>query len=352
MGCGGGGSSSSAPLESPADETKVSLEPLFYQQWYVDKNETFYTQNGINSDAHIHPGSLLPQHRGGGIKIAVIDDGLDVGHEELVSSIINTYDIATRSSNVAHTYLNDNHGTAVTGIIVARVNAKGIAGIASNSQIIFLKYKESMSDSETIELLNKAEEFGADIINCSWGTYDVSDAVKDKIVDLANNARAGKGISIVFSCGNDDQYMGNDESAIPEVISVGASDRENLRAWYSNYGENLDVIAPGGYFLGITTLDVMGSSGIASENENYLLYNDVNSFIGTSASAPIVSGVIALMLEENPSLTRVQIENILKSSSDKIGNVSYLDDRNDYYGYGKINLTNIMNSDIMKNSGL
>jgi len=166
--------------------------------------------------------------------------------------------------------------------------------------------------------------------------------VRDKIVDLANNGRGKKGTIIVFSSGNNDRDMGNDESAIPEVIAVGATSKYNLRAYYSNYGANLDVVAPGGYYMGITTLDNMGSDGIASIDEDYILYNDSKSFIGTSASAPIVSGVIALMLEKNPNLTRVDIENILKSSSDKIGSIDYIDGRNNYYGYGKINLSNIM----------
>ena len=316
-------------------------EPYYYQQWYLNWNKVFYTQNNIDKNAHIHPSGVLNQYGGEGIKIAVIDDGLDVTHEDLVNSIIYTYDITTKSSNVSHTNKNDYHGTAVTGVIGARVNSIGIQGIASKSQIIFLKYQENMSDSETIELFNKAQEFGADIINCSWGTYDVSDAVRDKIQNLANNGREGKGIVIVFAVGNDDQDMGNDESSIPEVIAVGASDRDNLRAWYSNYGNHLDIIAPGGYYMGITTIDNMGDNGIASIVENYLLYDDINSFMGTSASAPIVSGVIALMLERDSTLTRVDIENILKENADKIGNLNYENNRNNYYGYGKINLSKI-----------
>ncbi len=126
------------------------------------------------------------------------------------------------------------------------------------------------------------------------------------------------------------------------IISVGATDKNNLRAWYSNYGTNLDVVAPGGYDVGITTLDDMGSSGIASIDDNYLLYNDSNSFIGTSASAPTVSGVVALILEKNPNLTRVEIENILKNNTDEIGNIQYQNARNNYYRYGKINLTKVM----------
>ena len=320
----------------------LKSEPYYYQQWYLEKDNTFYSENSINENAHINSANLLKSYTGNNIKIAIIDDGLDTTHEDLEGSIIATYDVVTKTATVSHVNQSGYHGTAVTGIIGARVNSKGIQGIASKSQIIFLKHKENMSDSETIELFNKAEEFGADIINCSWGTYDVSQSVKDKIIDLANNGRDGKGTIIVFASGNNDQDMGNDESAIPEVISVGSTDKDNLRAWYSNYGVNLDVVAPGGYDIGITTLDSMGSNGIASIDDNYLLYNDPNSFIGTSASAPIVSGAIALMLEKNPSLTRVEIENILRNNSDKIGNLEYENGRNNYYGYGKINLSNIM----------
>ena len=67
------------------------------------------------------------------------------------------------------------------------------------------------------------------------------------------------------------------------------------------------------------------------------------SFIGTSSSAPIVSGAIALLLEKYPTLTRIEVENILKNTSDKIGSISYKNGKNDYYGYGKINLYNMLN---------
>jgi len=326
------------------DSSLVSNEPYYYQQWYLEYDSNFYTLNSIDSNAHIHSENLLNTYTGDGVKIAVIDEGLDVTHEDLSVAIINTYDIATNTTDVKHTSSSGYHGTAVTGIIAARTNGIGIAGIASKSQIIFLKTKANMSDSETIELFNKAEEFGAEIINCSWGTYDVSPAVKDKIVELSNNGRDGKGTIIVFASGNDDRDMANDESAIPEVISVGSSDKDNQRAWYSNYGENLDILAPGGYEIGITTLDDMGLNGTASTDEDYLLYDDSNSFIGTSASAPIVTGVIALMLEKNPKLTRLEVENILHNTSDKIGGEVYENAKDNYYGYGKINLSNVMYS--------
>jgi len=344
IGCGESESGSSSEVPTlPSNATSASSEPYYYQQWYLEENPSFYRLNAIDSQAHINIGTTLDSYRGRNIRIAVIDDGIDIGHEDFNGAIVAGFDSLTKTSDVSHTYHNDYHGTAVTGIIAARVNSKGIAGIASEAQIIFLKYQNSMSDSETIELFNKAEAYGADIINCSWGTYDVSDAVKDKIVDLANNGRGGKGISIVFASGNDELDMGNDESAIPEVISVGSTDRDNLRAYYSNYGANLDIVAPGGYYVGLSTLDPMNTAGLASVDTNYMLYNDSESFIGTSGSAPIVSGVIALMLEKDPRLTRVEIEYLLKTYADKIGTLSYDSyGRNNYYGYGKINVTKLM----------
>ena len=332
-------------LKNTLKLSNFSVEPYHYQQWYLEKNDAFYKRNSINKDANIHADYNLLFYSGKGVKIAVLDSGLDIEHEDLKGAIYKTYDTKKDIIDVSHPNDTDTHGTAVTGILGARVNDKGITGIASNSDIIFLKMyfgDDTISDSDIIKLFNKAEEYEADIINCSWGSIgEISDALKDRIIDLAKNGRNGKGTIIVFGSGNDDEEMKNDESSIPEVISVGATNKDNLRSSYSNYGNNLDIVAPGGEFLGITTLDPSGDKG--TENGDYTLYNSYNRFVGTSAATPIVSGIIAIMLEINPKLTRIQIDEILRKTSDKIGNLPYVNNRNDYYGYGKINLSKIVN---------
>jgi len=348
----GCGSSNEEEAEStpPVTPPEISLpglilDPLYQEQWYLNSDTDFYSFNNIDSEAHIHVANYLVELTGIGIKIAVIDDGLDVAHEDLKTAVTRTYDLATGGTDVSHTEFDDFHGTAVTGILGARSNNLGIKGVASNAELFFLKYKSAMTDSETISLFNKANEWGADIINNSWGTGNVSQAVKDTIINLSENGRNGKGMNIVFAAGNDNELMGNDESSIPEVISVGATDKDNLRARYSNFGSELDVMAPGGFFLGISTLDPMGSAGVASLDANYLLYSDANGFAGTSATAAIVSGVIALLLEINPNLSSSEVSELLHNSADKIGTLDYdLDGRNDYYGYGKVNVSKAINA--------
>lgn len=333
-GGGGGGGTPTEPTE-PTEPQSTIDDPYFYTQWNLEYNATYGEDFSIDATASINGSSTLRTFTGRGVKVAVIDDGIDLNHEDLVDSIGGKYDLASKTESVEHSSSSDYHGTAVAGVIGANANTIGIRGVAPESELIIIKYESIMSDSEVISLFNKAIELGADIINCSWGTGNVSPAVRSAIQDLARNGRDGKGVFIVFASGNSGWYMGNDESAIPEVIAVGATDKTARRSSYSDFGPFLDVMAPAGdYGLGIPTLDPMGSDGADSDGYEYQ--------IGTSFSAPTVAGVIALALEANPDLTLTEFTQYLNDTSDKVGSVAYVDGHNIYYGYGKLNLDNLM----------
>jgi len=311
-----------------ANKQITHTEPYYFSQWYIHYDKSFYIKNKIDKNAGIHGEEQLNNYTGKGIKIAIIDDDLDIYHQDLEGIVVKTYGINKEDK------LKSNHGTAVTGIIAAQINNKGIRGIAPDAEILFIKHNTKLSPKEEVLLFKKAAEWGADIINCSWISYEVSKKAKAKIIDLTKTGRNKKGIIIVFSSGNGNQNNFLNESSIPNVISVGATNKYNKRAWYSNYGKNLDIMAPGGNYIGLPALDGF--------THKYISYKKPNTFTGTSASAAIVSGIVALMLEKNPNLTQKEVENILKQTSDKIGNKTYINGRNNYYGYGKINVDKLM----------
>jgi hypothetical protein len=155
------------------------------------------------------------------------------------------------------------------------------------------------------------------------------------------------GTPIFFAAGNDGlgQYAwDDDEAALESVIAVGASTDRNERAYFSNYGSNLDIVAPGGdgysSGFGIATTDLTGTIGYelnALEHPSYTLASDGTGFHGTSASTPMAAATAALMLSINPSLTRNGLKSILETTADKIGYTPYTNGKNIYFGYGKIN---------------
>lgn len=354
VGCGLAGGSDSDPYSCTRDYNKSNLpplpnttsfisNPLYYQQWSIHYDRAFYESYGISSAASINLDDSGHRFLGRSVKVAVIDDGLDVTHEDLVGAVVATYDVQTKTTNVTPRTAEDNHGTEVTGIIAARNNDKGPVGVAPAAQIYFIRmpFDSTLTESMIIDAFEKAKEWGVDVINCSWGSGDVSAPIKAAIQDVAVNGRGGKGAVVVFSAGNGGfdaigDPIGNDESGIDEVIAVGATNIYNERTEYSNYGPQLDIMAPGGEYLGITTLDRTGTAG--EESGDYVYYDSGNAFGGTSASAPIVSGVAALLIEANPNLTREDVYSAITCGADKIGGVAYdYRGHNEYYGYGKIN---------------
>ena len=313
-------------------------EPLYPEQWTIHYNKPFYDAYNIDPNAHIHTEGFT--YTGRGIKIAVIDIGLDKNHPEFKDNIIKTINSADGSDDVSCQHSEDcYHGTAITGIIAANINGYGLRGIAPNAQISFIKLdlEGYAGDDEILAAFDYAEKLDVDIVSNSWGTEDVSPVIIEKINHMAAKGRDGKGILMVFASGNEGKEVLNDESMLETVIGVGASDEDNLRAIYSNFGTGLDIVAPGGFNLGVTTTNYRDDG-----NSAFIKAEDPDGFIGTSASTPIVSAALALLLEKNPQLTRQQVQQRIKDSVDKIGNVEYIEGHNPYYGHGKLNVGRLL----------
>ena len=327
---------------------KRSFDLLFDPlQWNLHN----YGQYGARPDVDMDIYEAWQYASGKGVRVAVIDNGFDLSHPDLRGAFVGQVDLVDMDANASYDNPYEIHGTACAGLIAARKNGIGIQGIAYKSDLLAIKLIGSYTSgqdrplyvSTILEAFMFADEMGAQVINCSWGTYDVADAVRYIIHKLATEGRGGKGTSIVFASGNEGRgqwYWADDESALPDVLAIGAVNNYGDIAWYSNYGPALDFVAPsGGGHLAITTTDISGPLGYADGSfghPDYCYATDITGFNGTSAAAPQVTAVIALMLQRNPELTKDQVVQILAKTAKKIGSIPYENGRNDYFGYGLV----------------
>ncbi len=326
-------------------ETNCVNDPNFPSQWAL-KNTG---QHGGIAGADIDACSAWGISTGRGlILVAVIDVGVDLNHPDLVNNILSGYD-ATGNNSEGAPQGNDAHGTACAGIIAASGNnLQGVTGIAYSSKIIPVRiaYNDDngnfiTNDTWISDAINCSWQNGADILSNSWGGGSVSNQVTGAINNAINNGRNGLGCPVLFASGNNNGevlYPAN----LDNVIAVGAlsmcNERKNPNScdgedgWGSNYGNELDVSAPG---VKIYTTDISGEAG-------YELGDYDADFNGTSSACPHAAGVMALILSVNRCLTQQEARSILELSCDKSGQYCYNPGKpnglwNNQMGYGKIN---------------
>lgn len=309
---------------SPPNDT------LFPTQWAHNNTG----QNGWTVDADIDTVEAWDINTGNNtITIAIIDDGVDTTHEDL--NTVAGFDFAN-NDNDPNPDAADGHGTACAGIAGAiGNNGLGVAGVCQNCRIMPIKIfnGDSTTNTAAAGAINYAWQQGADILSNSWGGGSASDLINAAIRDAKNNGRSGKGAVIVFASGNHNANTVEYPARLSEVIAVGASSPCDERKsptscdgetfWGSNYGPELDVVAPG---VIIQTTDIMGSGGYNSDN-----YFD--RFNGTSAATPHVAGLAGLLLSIDPNLTSDQIQNLIETTADDVNN----NGRDDEFGHGRIN---------------
>ncbi|MBI1935061.1 S8 family serine peptidase [Candidatus Woesearchaeota archaeon] len=239
---------------------------------------------------------------GNGVKIAIIDSGISQ-HDDL--------NIAGGVSFISENYSDNNgHGTAVAGIISSLLNNKGIIGVSPDAEIYAIKIFENSEGNlyNAIEAVGWAIDNKMDIISMSWGLSSYSKILEEVLFKAYEN-----NILLIASSGNDGENKILYPAHYPQVIAVGAVDNNNSRASFSNYGNELELVAPG---VNIYT---------TNQNNNYFL-----NVSGTSFATPHIVGVGALIKSYKPNLTNCYIREILRKSAIDLGKKGF----DEEYGYG------------------
>lgn len=309
----------------------IPNDPLFPNQWHLLNTG----QRGATPGADINVASVWNTYRGRGVVVAIVDDGIQNSHPDLSANIDRTHGIDLRDldSDPSPNVDEDWHGTAVAGLVAARGdNGVGGIGVAFESSLIGVRMIGGDSgDDEEAEALSHLPNL-VQVSNNSWGAEDdgqtlggAGKLVRAALEHGAATGRNGLGTIYVFAAGNGGEL---DDSANYDTygnsiytIAVGAINDHGRRASYSEPGASLLICAPGGNdasrFQGITTTDLLNGDGYnfpGASSPAFPEFDDLaytQNFSGTSAAAPIVSGVVALMLEANPGLGWRDVQEIL-----------------------------------------
>ena len=304
---------------SSENDALCSYDPLVTQQWGL--------YNANYDDIDISICGAWSYATGRGIKIGILDQGVDVNHIDLAQNI---YPLSfDTESGTSPAKLFGDHGTHCAGIAAAvRNNGIQVAGVAPDAKIVSISnslYSTPNSQLKRADGFIWAYKNGVDVISNSWKSGTVHPAINEAIADAFKYGREGKGCVIVFAAGNgghiDVSYPANCND---KIITVGALCSNGNISYFSQTGDKLDVVAPG--------VDVLST----------LPNNETGLKDGTSMACPHVAGLAALILERNPRLTVTQVNDIIENNTKKVGPNKYNETRkngtwNSYYGYGLIN---------------
>lgn len=323
--CGGGGGGSSGG---------EGHDPLAALQWHLTGSH--------EGQATVHIDALGLDVNGHGVTVAVIDDGMDIDHEDLRDGVL---DFNRSYLPRGLTFDDAPHGTAVAGIIAARQgNGRGGQGVAPGAALVAYNVLRAPAMANFADALVRDIQ-RVDIYNNSWGDFSgwgvplpLHREIEAALREGTRAGRSGKGTVYVFSAGNGAQSGGGGLPADnvnwsglvnnPWTMAICAVDHQGRRALYSEHGATLWVCAPSsgagqgtGAGAGIVTTDLSGERGYndgRSGERDLADSNYTRRFGGTSAAAPMVAGVAALMLEANPELGWRDVKAILALTARRI----------------------------------
>jgi subtilisin family serine protease len=299
-------------------------DPLLFRQWNVNRVRALGPPD-LEAGWDLSRGNA-------GITICVLDSGCDLTHPDLNLVPGATLFFGNGSTREVSGFA-FGHGTMCAGVAAADINnGVGLAGIAGGCTIMPVAFT-NFTEVEAHEGIVHAVQSGARVINMSFASGVWFQAAVNPAIEFAFQSNVVMCASTGNNNGGPVLYPANH----PRIIAVGATDSTDERAPFSAFGPNISVVAPG---TGITTTVVQGTGESGGDY--------IADFQGTSAAAPHVAGLAALLLSMRPTLTSDQVRTIIEVTADKVGSVAYEVDHftgahpngswNQQMGYGRINV--------------
>lgn len=359
---------------SGANSRFIPNDASFSSQWHLYQTNSLGTgTSGID----VNVVNIWDLYKGGGITVGIVDDGLQLTHPDLMPNLSSVpgihHDWNDSTPNDPSPGSLDAHGTSVAGVVAARGNNLiGVSGVAPEASLAGLRLTAGpASDADEADAFGWKNATGSSMIsvkNNSWGPADdgtsivmLPAVVKSALASATSNGRGGLGTVFVWANGNggsltfaqfahdSSNYDGYANSIY--VISVAALAADGKASYFTEKGGNISVCAPSSgpsvagsvTTPGIVTTDLTGLSG-------YSATDYTTSFGGTSASSPMVAGVVALMLQANPTLSWRDVKEILIRTARPIdtGDAGWVNNNagikfNPWYGAGLVDAEEAVN---------
>lgn len=299
------------------NEVRQPVQPLAAAPSFP--NDPMFARQYSHQVTHAPAGWQISQGKAAPVTIAIVDTGVDVNHPDLKDKIVPGHSSFPQSP--FNTDLNG-HGTHCAGIAAATVNnGIGVAGVAPLARIQPVKVLDdsgSGSNASVAEGIDWAAENGAQVISMSLGGPSPSKAIAEAVQKALS-----RNIVVVVAMGND----GNDEpsypAAVPGVMGIGATDKNDRIASFSQWGKHISVSAPG--------VDILSTFPLNSNDIGMTQYGSIS---GTSMATPYVAGLAALIRGTAPQLTGVQVRQRIEQTADDLGAKGF----DEHYGFGRVNV--------------
>ncbi|PNI09402.1 peptidase S8 [Arthrobacter sp. AFG7.2] len=316
--------------------TAAKDDPYFDRQYALhNAGQSFTNTAGTitvaagTEDADVDAVEAWEITKGNGIKVAVIDSGVAIDHEDISHKVVARANFSDTVIDEPADYDRYGHGTHVAGIVAAEHNSTGVAGVCPGCTILDAKVLDdggAGSSSAVAAGVDWAVAQGAKVINMSLGQR-----VPSRTLEVAIKNAWSEGVVIVAAAGNAGTEAEIYPAAYSKVIAVAATDNKDAKAPFSSYGEWVDVAAPGVDIYSTFPHHEFVAGIQGGRHKGY----DLGS--GTSMASPVVAGVAALVWSADDDATNESVREDLESTADHIKGTGT------YWAHGRIDADKAVN---------